>query len=95
MKLSECTTVEELKACIAELEAKLAKETRPEPAVGQVWRNSCGESYLIADSEGDPVNVYGDCSAFRFGSLAEAGPSKFCTYVGVWDGVFHVKEEPK
>ena len=51
MKLSESPNVEELQARIAELEAKLAKATRPEPAVGQVWRRPSGLEYMILQRE--------------------------------------------
>ena len=43
----EPPNVEELQARIAELEAKLAKATRPEPAVGQVWRSASGYPFLV------------------------------------------------
>lgn len=88
-------TIATLRTRIAELEAALAKATRPAPAVGQVWRAKDDEVYLIAGGGDAHINMYGDCSVLEFGSIAEAGPMKDCTYVGIWDGVFNVKEVAK
>ena len=89
----EPPNVEELQARIAELEAKLAKATRPEPAVGQVWRDEHGKQFLIMNhygTNGGCVFAYVDGDAIE--GLFSGSVGSTDTYVGIWDGVFNVKE---
>lgn len=82
-----------LRTRIAELESKLAKATRPAPAVGQVWRSKDGKQFVVMR---DYENVGGFVVASE---TLDAIPNMKDplmagdTYVGIWDGKFNVVKE--
>lgn len=99
--VNDCESTEivaTLRARVAELESKLAKATRPTPAVGQVWRNNEGVEYVLQNVNGSMCQHFA-AYADNDSRLVSAPLSQFVaddnTFVGIWTGEFPVKKVAK